>query len=334
MVWRTLIVLSLVLSCQLGRVAGGQEPNGTDMEKPRDFLDLVNTEHDKRLILAIRELAKKKEKAAVPLLHEVFLKTPRSERAPYAAGPVRGEALKAIAVIGGDDARWSLRDIVDLYLTEGSRTEDLARPRLNYPFDDDEYAYVMSTAWPPLLALADKSLEEWFLKVAENQRYSMYIREPAYHGYLKAQLDRLRFKSVEEATRYILKDLTSGGDGEWDYYNHPIKDTDPAGKQDFAIRDSARIDMMMELGPAALPVLQAEWDRLNAKKDKPLQEQRRMYGIASTIMGIYEENKLPNPPKLERRSPDAEAQWKRESEAHRAKVKEYLKSQGLPVPQD
>ncbi len=290
-------------------------------EESDDFLEEAETKREKELILAMRKLAARKIEAAVPVLHELFRRTKRSSKPPYFISPVRGEIILAITAIGGDAARRSLKEIVATCLKEGSNSNER-----RYPFHDEEYCFITGSL-EDLVKLTDKSLETWFLKIAENPAYDYGIREDAYTGYLKAKLDRLKPRAVKEAVMLILPDLNSPGNGEWDYFHSPIKETDPFGKKDWAIKDTARCRVLIEQGPPALPLLWKKYRRFAARKKLSKAEKRKQYGIAEVIKWIYANHKLPNPPRLETCPKNWKEVWLKNLKEHQKKVDRYRQSQ-------
>ncbi len=322
-------VLVGALFC-LSLAGPGWAQNGNDEEKDEEvedievenFLKRAKNKREKKLIIAMRKLAARKEKAAVPVLYELFQTTKRSTKCQLGISPVRGALVRAIIAIGGADARDSLKEILSVYLRDGSLSSEP-----HYPYDDREYAWIMVVAFEGILRFADKSLETWFLKVSDTRRYEYSIREDAYTGYLKAKLDRLKPRAVNEAVMLILPNLSSPGGGEWDYFHSPIKETDPDGKKDWAIKDTARCRALIEQGPPALPLLWKKYQEFAARKKLSKAEKRKQYGIAKVINGISGKHNLPDYPLLERRPKSWKEDWLKHLKEYQEKVRRYRQSQ-------
>ena len=292
----------------------------------RRVLEMVEDPEKRQLIISARRLAKAKNDDAVPFLYEVFTKrTKRSAKAPYAFDPLRQEIFIAITEIGGSQAKAKLRAIVGAYIANGSHTGNRKLPRLNYPYYDGEYAIVVAVGMESLARSADKKAERWFMEIANNKTLHYTLRQQAYHGHFNAQLDRINHKTKGDAARYILNDLTSSGNGEWDYFYHPIKDSDRAGKEGWAIRDTARVRVLVDLGKEALPVLKKAWADLEKKPKLTKAEQRKSYGIAAAINKISLQAKIADHKPLVERPANWEKDWEKELKAHKAKIDAYRK---------
>lgn len=327
----SLVLLMLTFAssslCSLALAAETTDEN--HLPEWRKVLDTVEDPAKRQLIISARGLAKARIDDAAPYLYEVFAKgTKRSKKAPYTMDPVRQEILVALTEIGGSQSEAKLREIVGAYIAEGSHTGNRKLPRLNYPYHDGEYSLVVTLGMESLVKTADKETEQWFLEIANNRALHYLLRERAYHGYFKAQLDRINPKTKADAAKHVLKDLASPGYGEWDYFHHPVKDSDRAGKKDWGIRDTARVRVLVGLSKEALPVLKRAWSDLAKRSKLTKAEQRKCYGIADSLNKISTKAKLTDFKLLEVRPPKWEEDWKKNLAAHKVKIAAYLKNEG------
>ena len=122
------------------------------------------------------------------------------------------------------------------------------------------------------------------------------MREDAYAGYLTTQLDVLRLATVPERTRWLLQDFTTSGSDDNDFDSRielPLGKT-TSGKTEVGIKNAARHTVLCQQGKAALPMLDNEWQALEARKPLTNAQQSRQYAIAEVINNISRTEKIPH----------------------------------------
>ena len=255
----------------------------------------------------------------VPVLAELFRNAPRTD-GPQPIHPIR-EAILQVAVsrCGTDkEAKAFLQEVVASYLKAGTR----ARP-FSYVQGDREFGWVTAIALPVLVECAQPDMEEWFLAVYRTRDISYQVRERAYTGYLRSKA--LALGPAEERIPWLLGQITSPGNGEWDYFHHELEDgPGPGGKKEWAILDAARCRALIAEGPAALPVLEKEWEALEARQPLAQKEQRRQYGIAYVISHIRSAASLPLDKRLLWCPSDWKERWVLRLRAYEAKQKAQI----------
>ena len=280
----------------------------------RDPAALLAPRSIEELVAAIAQLGKQEEVSPVPVLAELFRNAPRTD-GPQRIHPIREAILQAAVSRCGTDkeAKAFLQEVVTAYLDAGSRSG-----AITYAQGDGEYTWVMVVVLPALVEQSRPEMEEWFLAIYRRLDIHYRLRGRAYTGYLRAKA--LALGSGEERIAWLLGQITSPGKGEWDYFRHELEDgPGPPGQKEWALQDAARCRALIAEGVAALPVLEKEWEELQARQPLSQKEQRRQYGIAYVIGGIRSAAELPSDKRLVWRPADWQETWRRKLDAYEAK---------------
>ena len=285
----------------------------------RDPAALLAPRSTEELVAAIAQLGKQEEVSPVPVLAELFRNAPRTD-GPQPIHPIREAILQAAVSRCGTDkeAKAFLQEVIVAYLDAGIRAHSI-----NYLQGDREYAWAMGVVLPALVAQSQPETEMWFLAVYERTDIDYRLREDACAGHLRSKA--LAIDPAEKRISWLLGQITSPGNGEWDYFHHELEDgPGPGGKKEWAILDAARCRALIAEGPAALPVLEKEWEALEARQPLSQKEQRRQYGIAYVTTHIRSAASVPPDKRLLWRPADWKERWVLRLRAYEAKQKAQI----------
>lgn len=213
---------------------------------------------------------------SVPLLVGMFLEHPFSDE-PVKFHEVVFELLTAMDSETACDAVVLLgREL----LTRGPKVVTLDAPKHSPLYQQDEFfaLYVeecATFAWPRALARHKRFFVDVY--TCPFVHFSVHIH--AYSGFLKACLDEEGISPVDQV-KQLLNDLKSPGEGGRDYHK------DIGGMKDWAIKDAARCQLLVSIGPAGLPPLEAAWEELRTRKGG-IGLNRRQRAIAEILDTIY-----------------------------------------------
>jgi hypothetical protein len=211
--------------------------------------NFLNTDNPFLRRAAVRRIGQLKDVAAIPILIKTYQAdvdpTSTGHSSPKADPLLKGEIIRALDQIGGDEANQFILKQFDAYARRPSVSKyemDNSRRTGGYPFFEI-FKAVSRHAAPKIM--------EQLESIALNDKIPEEIREQAWANYYRMKMRRENVTGSQPDTEYLLDRMSGPGVGKKEDFERE------GGKANEAIRNSGIMILLVEIGEAALPVLEA-----------------------------------------------------------------------------
>jgi HEAT repeat protein len=249
-------------------------PEIASTNNAQNIVKYLNSPDQTIRLAAVKRLGEIKNPDSVTLVMQFYNNEPYRKGMELPHG-VKREAMLALGEIGNTQARTKLVDVLEDTITSGPalRLYKNDRRDINY---DAEYRQIITGALQALSQFDDNETLNAIMATFQNSNLHWYTRQYAYRMKLEREIRIKAISDLADKVKYLTDLLTGSGTGEdaW---------AADGGKTSEALKNGAIQDLLVTLGPEAIPYLEKTVTNILQIRSA---KSKRIHAINETISSI------------------------------------------------